>query len=216
MAKLLEPKNKKSKLELEGSEPVIAILQTLASQTMALSMRTHEAHWNVKGPNFGPLHELFGDFYDFTNDWVDTMAERVVQQGGVAQALSFPWEPRPVIGDETTLLTEIAMMANALVQQSHVATVELNEATQDESSKDMLIEFTRELEKWVWKIESHLQGYQKVAKKAAVDPSVYKQIAEEAAQLECECDWPSTGKVWCLGCKARKALGYPADTISTE
>lgn len=152
-----------AKLNLEGVEPVLAILQSLTSQTMALSMRSHEAHWNVKGPNFGPLHELFGDFYDFTNDWVDTLAERVVQQGGVAQALSTPWEPKPLVGDEHALLTDVAMMANALVQQAHIATVELNEATEDESTKDILIEFTRELEKWVWKIESHLQGYQKVA-----------------------------------------------------
>lgn len=160
------PRNPRASLLNHNLEPdpVLAILQSLTSQTMMVAMRSHEAHWNVKGPNFGPLHELFGDFYDFANDWVDTLAERVVQLGGVALALSTPWEPKPLIGDETTLLTEVAMMADALVQQTHVATVEFGKATQDESTKDILIEFTRELEKWIWKIESHLQGYQKVAR----------------------------------------------------
>ena len=162
MAKLLKPKN--SQLNLDGAEPVLAILQSLTSETTALALRCREAHWNVKGPNFGPLHELFGDVYDFTNDWTDTLAERVVQQGGVASAMSSPWEPRPMVGDENALLNEVASGANHLAEQIHLALTQLTAGSGDESTKDILIEFGRELEKWVWKVESHLKEFQKVAK----------------------------------------------------
>lgn len=160
----------KSKLNLEESKVVISMLQSLVGLTTTIALRSREAHWNVKGPSFGPLHELFGDFYDFANDWVDTLAERIVQQGGVAAALNGGWEPGPQVGDEKTLLHNIAQLANHLAEQLHSATLMVDE---DESTRDALIEFNRDLEKWIWKIEAHLQEFVKVSKKAAkVEPEV--------------------------------------------
>jgi starvation-inducible DNA-binding protein len=147
---------KKSKVHLDGA--ALAILHPLVVGSTALALRTREAHWNVKGPNFGPLHELFGDFYDFVNDWADTLAERIVQQGGVAIALA-GYDARPLIGDEKTLIQGIAGKANTLAELLHVAIPTLGD---DESTKDVLIEYGRELEKWIWKIESHLQEFKKV------------------------------------------------------
>ena|SRR5438552_1691697 len=42
------------------------------------------AHWNVKGPNFIALHELFDKVTEDVEDYVDLIAERVVQLGGSA------------------------------------------------------------------------------------------------------------------------------------
>jgi starvation-inducible DNA-binding protein len=152
---------KAGRLNMDTAEPTIAILQNLTTLTTALALTTREAHWNVKGPNFGPLHELFGEFYDFVNDWSDTLAERIVQMGGVAAALTSPLQPGSTVGDETTLIKTIAAQANHLSEQIHLSSVELGQ-TDDESTKDALIEFNRDLEKWVWKIESHLQEFTKV------------------------------------------------------
>ena len=50
-----------------------------------LQSQLKQAHWNVKGPNFIGLHKLFDDIYEAVGDYVDLVAERIVQLGGVAE-----------------------------------------------------------------------------------------------------------------------------------
>ena len=147
---------KQAKVNLDGA--ALSLLHPLVSGATTLALRCREAHWNVKGPNFGPLHELFGDFYDFMNDWADTLAERVVQQGGAAWALDSYTGPG-LIGDEKFLLENIAIAGNSLATIVHTTIPKLGD---DETSKDVLIEFGRELEKWVWKIEAHLMEFKRL------------------------------------------------------
>jgi starvation-inducible DNA-binding protein len=49
-----------------------------------LQTQTKQAHWNVKGSLFIALHELFGKINEQVEDYVDDVAERIVQLGGVA------------------------------------------------------------------------------------------------------------------------------------
>jgi DNA-binding ferritin-like protein len=44
-----------------------------------------QAHWNVKGPTFIALHKLFDEIVDAAEDYMDLIAERVVQLGGTAE-----------------------------------------------------------------------------------------------------------------------------------
>src|SRR5438045_9668079 len=48
-----------------------------------LQTQTKQAHWNVKGPHFIALHELFDKVNQDVEDYVDLIAERAVQLGGV-------------------------------------------------------------------------------------------------------------------------------------
>src|SRR3984957_16310940 len=50
-----------------------------------LQTQTKQAHWNGKGPNFIALHELFDKINEEVEDYVDDIAERAVQLGGVAE-----------------------------------------------------------------------------------------------------------------------------------
>src|SRR2546425_9337357 len=43
-----------------------------------LQTQTKQAHWNVKGPHFIALHELFGEINEDVEDYVDLIAERPV------------------------------------------------------------------------------------------------------------------------------------------
>src|SRR5450756_2555941 len=45
----------------------------------------NQAHWNVKGPSFIALHELFDKVSEAVEDYVDMIAERIVQLGGIAE-----------------------------------------------------------------------------------------------------------------------------------
>src|SRR5262245_64835981 len=63
----------------------IALLNARLADCTDLETQTKQAHWNVKGPNFIALHELFDKINDAVEDYVDEIAERAVQLGGVAE-----------------------------------------------------------------------------------------------------------------------------------
>src|SRR3954454_7061268 len=64
---------------------VINLLSARLADAIDLQSQTKQAHWNVKGPNFIALHELFDKINADVEDNVDELAERVVQLGGVAE-----------------------------------------------------------------------------------------------------------------------------------
>ena len=71
------------------AEPVrassVELLNARLADAVDLQTQTKQAHWNVKGPNFIALHELFDKINEDVEDYVDDIAERVVQLGGVAE-----------------------------------------------------------------------------------------------------------------------------------
>ena len=64
---------------------VIDLLNARLADAIDLQSQAKQAHWNVKGPNFIALHELFDKINEDAEDNVDELAERVVQLGGVAE-----------------------------------------------------------------------------------------------------------------------------------
>lgn len=52
-------------------------LRGLLDTTFRVARSTQQAHWNVRGPTFSQLHELFGEQYDELNGAVDDIAERI-------------------------------------------------------------------------------------------------------------------------------------------
>src|SRR5882762_6584862 len=65
-----------------------AELNALMNQRLAdaidLQIQMKQAHWNVKGPHFIGLHELFDQVNEAVESYVDLIAERIVQLGGIA------------------------------------------------------------------------------------------------------------------------------------
>src|SRR6266581_1418302 len=70
-------------------KPARTELNALINQRLAdavdLQMQLKQAHWNVKGPHFIGLHELFDKIAEEVESYVDLIAERIVQLGGIAQ-----------------------------------------------------------------------------------------------------------------------------------
>src|SRR5580698_3547286 len=62
-----------------------ALINQRLADVVDLQMQLKQAHWNVKGPNFIGLHELFDKIAEEVESYVDEIAERIVQLGGIAQ-----------------------------------------------------------------------------------------------------------------------------------
>src|ERR1700741_1466891 len=61
-----------------------ALMNQRLADAVDLQMQIKQAHWNVKGPHFIGLHELFDQIAESMESYVDLIAERIVQLGGIA------------------------------------------------------------------------------------------------------------------------------------
>src|SRR6185369_11151348 len=64
---------------------LVAVLNARLADAIDLQTQCKYAHWNVKGPNFIALHKLFDELNEDVEEYVDLLAERIVQVGGVAE-----------------------------------------------------------------------------------------------------------------------------------
>src|SRR3989441_5842925 len=81
-SKMYETENdipKERRLELN------ALMNQRLADAVDLQMQMKQAHWNVKGPHFIGLHELFDQIDEAVESYVDLIAERIVQLGGIAE-----------------------------------------------------------------------------------------------------------------------------------
>ncbi len=56
-------------------------LNHLLADATVFYQKVRHYHWNVTGPHFFALHEEFEEIYDFWNDAIDELAERVRSRG---------------------------------------------------------------------------------------------------------------------------------------
>jgi len=61
------------------------VLNARLADALDLQLQAKQAHWNVKGPSFIALHELFDRIAGETAAHVDDIAERITALGGVAE-----------------------------------------------------------------------------------------------------------------------------------
>src|ERR1044071_9621557 len=67
-----------------------ALMNQRLADAIDLQMQLKQAHWNIKGPHFIGLHELFDKIAEDVETYVDEIAERAVQLGGIAQGTVRP------------------------------------------------------------------------------------------------------------------------------
>src|SRR6516164_10256823 len=77
--------NTKNDLSESVRVQAIELLNARLADAIDLATQTKQAHWNVKGPHFIALHELFDQVNEAVEEYVDDIAERAVQLGGVAE-----------------------------------------------------------------------------------------------------------------------------------
>jgi starvation-inducible DNA-binding protein len=127
-----------------------------------LQTQCKQAHWNVKGANFIALHKLFDDINETVEDYVDLLAERVVQLGGVAEGTLRLVAKRSTLESYPPHITiaaqHIDALAGALAAFGHSARCDIDALAHlgDPVSADIATEIARGIDKWLWFVEAHL------------------------------------------------------------
>src|SRR5437773_10826959 len=143
---------------------VIGLLNQRLAEAIDLQTQCKQAHWNVKGPSFIALHKLFDDVNEDVENYVDLIAERVVQLGGVAEGTVGAVEERSTLPDYPLALSNggehVAALSDALAtfgRTMRIGIEEMNEL-EDAGSADTLTEISRGVDKWLWFVEAHQQS----------------------------------------------------------
>jgi starvation-inducible DNA-binding protein len=153
----------KNPLPAETRARSVALLNRRLADAVDLQSQTKQAHWNVKGPNFIGLHKLFDEIYEDIGEYVDLIAERVVQLGGIAEGTVRFAGQRSSLSEYPLVLStgeeHVAALSDVLAQFSGRAreAIDQLEEFEDPDSMDILTEVSRGVEKWLWFVEAHQQ-----------------------------------------------------------
>jgi starvation-inducible DNA-binding protein len=143
---------------------VIPLLNQRLAECIDLQTQCKQAHWNVKGPSFIGLHKLFDEINESVEEYVDLIAERIVQLGGIAEGTIGAVEGRSTIVDyPLTIATgpeHVAALSDALSGFARAARIGIEEMQElkDADSADMLTDISRGVDKWLWFVEAHQQA----------------------------------------------------------
>lgn len=157
-----EVRRTKNSLPADVRTQVCQLLNQRLADAIELQTQCKQAHWNVKGPSFIALHELFDKVAGGASDYADLVAERIVQLGGMAEGTSRVAAQRTTLVDYPLTIStgeeHVAALSDALSEfgrSARIAIEEMNEL-EDAGSADILTEISRGADKWLWMVESHL------------------------------------------------------------
>jgi starvation-inducible DNA-binding protein len=154
----------KNDLSEEVRIKVIELLNTRLADAIDLQTQTKQAHWNVKGPNFISLHELFDKINEDAEDSVDEIAERVVQLGGVAEGTLRMAAKRSSLSEYPANAVDgrshVEALSSVLAAFGKAARLAITQSNLlgDLDSADMFTEISCGIDKWLWLVEAHLQA----------------------------------------------------------
>src|SRR5215470_17816254 len=156
----------KTKNDLQESTrtSVIELLNARLADCIDLQTQTKQAHWNVKGPNFIALHELFDKVNEAVEDYVDDLAERAVQLGGVAEGTARMAAKRSSLSEYPANTVDgrshVDALSSALAAFGKSVRKAINDANDlgDLDTADLFTEISRGTDKWLWFVEAHLQA----------------------------------------------------------
>lgn len=139
---------------------MIELLNRRLAECLDLGLQARHAHWNVSGPYFIALHELFGRLYADVDRHADLLAERAVQLGGLAEGTAnavvnrSDLEPYPVSVEGSE---HVRLVAARLASWSSLLRASISPAAEsgDPVTADILTEISRGIDKWLWLVEAN-------------------------------------------------------------
>lgn len=141
----------------------IDMLNEELADAIDLHLQAKHAHWNIKGPNFVGLHELFDRVAAQAAEYADLIAERAVALGGVArgtrQAVSAQSQLREYPLDVGGWRAHVHAMQDALATFGRGVRKAIDDATalNDADTADLFTEISRAVDKSLWMVEAHVQ-----------------------------------------------------------
>jgi len=160
----MELHNTKIDISKSKREKLIEMLNQSLADAADLKSQAKQAHWNVKGPDFIALHELFDRVASEIDGYVDDIAERITALGGVAMGTvrlaaknsslsEYPHEISDGAAHIDALSTVLADFGKKVRKN-----IDASDEIGDKVTADLYTEISREVDKILWLVEAHNQS----------------------------------------------------------
>jgi starvation-inducible DNA-binding protein len=140
----------------------VELLNKHLAAAIDLHAQVKQAHWNVRGPSFIAIHELFDKVSEEVEAYSDAIAERAGGLGGtahgtiqVAAERSFLVPYPHGIADENQHVFAVAGSLAAFGQSAREA-IDLATNFGDVDTADLFTEISRGIDHQLWFVESHV------------------------------------------------------------
>jgi starvation-inducible DNA-binding protein len=140
----------------------VELLNRHLAAAIDLHAQVKQAHWNVRGPTFIAIHELFDKVADAVEGYSDTIAERAAALGGAAEGTvhvaverSFLERYKLGVTDEKSHISAVTAALAAFGDSAWKA-IDESAAFGDQDTSDVFTEISRDVDHQLWLVESHL------------------------------------------------------------
>lgn len=156
----------KTKIDLskETRTSVVDILNARLADAVDLQTQAKQAHWNVKGPSFIALHELFDEVASGLDEYTDLIAERITTLGGVARGTARVAAAESTLSEYPLEISDgrdhVDALSNALAGLGKLVRDAIDQTAElgDADTSDLFTEVSRGVDKHLWLVEAHLQA----------------------------------------------------------
>ena len=133
----------------------IMSLRIVLANNVVFSYMAQGFHWNVTGPDFPQLHDLFGEIYEDVAGAIDPTAENIRKMGGEAPFLLGDFQRLTTIDQVATPVDAPSMIrtllgANAQINQSILDAFAIAEDINEQGIADFLASRDDMHKKWTW------------------------------------------------------------------
>ncbi len=149
----------------EQRQGVIELLNKDVADVYLLLIKTKKYHWDVIGPQFRTLHELWEEQYTALTETVDSIAERVRQLGGfpVSTAMEFTRlasieESPDVIPSATEMVSRLIDDHELIIRNLREQVDQCAEKFHDQGTADFLTGLMEQHEEMAWMLRSFIEG----------------------------------------------------------
>ncbi len=154
---------KNNALPEEQQAKLIEMLNRRLADAIDLQLRSRQAYWNVKGPHFMALRELFDKVTQGVEEYANLIAERIVQLGGKAEGTALTVAGRSSLDGYRLSSADgnshIDALSTTLTDFGKHARYASDQATElkDADTAAIFTEIARGLDKWLWFVETSQQ-----------------------------------------------------------
>lgn len=144
-----------------SNHKTVEILNNVLANSYALALKTQNYHWNVVGPNFKSLHELFEEQYDDIFEAIDDIAERIRVLGPKVEGTFENFQTLTQFKNGDKDLSDKDMVRDLIEDHEALANllkegVKVAQSEDDEVTVGMLVDRAQSHEKTVWMLQSSI------------------------------------------------------------
>ncbi len=152
-------------LSEEQRQGVIDLLNKDIADAYLLLIKTKKYHWDVVGPQFRSLHELWEEQYQALTENIDSLAERVRTLGGypigTAQGfldLATVKETPGTVPLATEMVARLVEDHETIIRNFREQIDQCSEEFHDEGTTDFITGLMEQHEEMAWMLRSFIEG----------------------------------------------------------